>query len=479
MLALSCQGVYGARTALAQQYKISRTFLYQMLLAANLCLNELFSDYKEIKLPPNLLSLDFAIILLRLEGNVSISGISEILRMQGYPNDSTGMISQRIKDFGGRIPNTLNLSKPITLFYLSDELYAAGWPILVTIDPVSTAILKIELATNCQANTWENHFQALEKNGLFAKGLASDRGVGIVQGYQKIHQDIVWCSDHFHEFRGLMQLLKTLEKEAYDAIEKEASRQCVFDNARSQSNKEKRGLQLEAAKVNCEQKINNYQPVQDVLDMLFPSLYFFDLKTGEHRKKTEVKEDLLIMMDLLDELKLVKLQTQTKAIRRHIDDICVCYQQVEDIYKQLSKNISEENLKFIGLAWQHDHQSHQRKGELKHYHQEERDFRLEVVEPLLGDKAQELIIEAFEELNGMVRTSSLIEMVNSQIRPFLNECKGQISQEHLNLIMFYHNHRRYKSGKRKNKAPIELLTKTKLEKNWLELLFETIAQTQP
>jgi len=78
----------------------------------------------------------------------------------------------------------------------------------------------------------------------------------------------------------------------------------------------------------------------------------------------------------------------------------------------------------------------------------------------------------------MVRTSSLIEMVNSQIRPFLNECKGQISQEHLNLIMFYHNHRRYKSGKRKSKAPIELLTKTKLEKNWLELLFETISQTQ-
>lgn len=78
----------------------------------------------------------------------------------------------------------------------------------------------------------------------------------------------------------------------------------------------------------------------------------------------------------------------------------------------------------------------------------------------------------------MVRISSLIERVNSQLRPYINECKGQISQEHPNLIMFYHNYHYYKSGKRKGKAPIELLTKTKLEKDWLQLLFEEISPTE-
>ncbi len=42
-------------------------------------------------------------------------------------------------------------------------------------------------------------------------------------------------------------------------------------------------------------------------------------------------------------------------------------------------------------------------------------------------------------------------------------CKGQITQEALNLIMFYHNHHRYKSGKRAGKAPLELLTGKPLE----------------
>ncbi len=77
-------------------------------------------------------------------------------------------------------------------------------------------------------------------------------------------------------------------------------------------------------------------------------------------------------------------------------------------------------------------------------------------------------------MNSVIRSSSLVEMVNSILRTYLNQSKGQISQEFLNLIMFYHNHRRYKSGRRKGKAPIELLTGQTLEAHWLDLLVEKI-----
>ena len=40
--------------------------------------------------------------------------------------------------------------------------------------------------------------------------------------------------------------------------------------------------------------------------------------------------------------------------------------------------------------------------------------------------------------------------------------------------MFYHNHRRYKSGKRQGKAPIELLMGETLEADWVELLLQHI-----
>jgi len=75
-----------------------------------------------------------------------------------------------------------------------------------------------------------------------------------------------------------------------------------------------------------------------------------------------------------------------------------------------------------------------------------------------------------DKLDSIIRASSLVEMVNGLIRPYLNSCKGQITQETLNLIMFYHNHRRYKSGKRQGKAPMELLTGEPVETPWWELL---------
>ena len=44
--------------------------------------------------------------------------------------------------------------------------------------------------------------------------------------------------------------------------------------------------------------------------------------------------------------------------------------------------------------------------------------------------------------------------------------------------MFYHNHRRYKSGKHQGKAPIELLTGEPLEAPWWELLRQHLHPAQ-
>ena len=47
--------------------------------------------------------------------------------------------------------------------------------------------------------------------------------------------------------------------------------------------------------------------------------------------------------------------------------------------------------------------------------------------------------------------------------------------ERVNLFAFYHNHRRYKSGKRKAKTPMEILTKEENQEDWLKLLSQFIS----
>jgi len=110
------------------------------------------------------------------------------------------------------------------------------------------------------------------------------------------------------------------------------------------------------------------------------------------------------------------------------------------------------------LAWHHEHLSDQSQAKPKRYHQHERQQWLDVAEGLLENQFEPFKALVFEKLDAIVQASSLVEMVNACIRPSLKSSKGQITQETFNLIMFYHNHRRDKSGKRQGKAPIELLT---------------------
>src|SRR6266581_2950209 len=60
------QGIYGKMTHLAQEYHISRTFLYQLMWAANRQLETLFTDQKPRVQDPHPLLEPF-ILLLRLE----------------------------------------------------------------------------------------------------------------------------------------------------------------------------------------------------------------------------------------------------------------------------------------------------------------------------------------------------------------------------------------------------------------------------
>ena len=159
-----------------------------------------------------------------------------------------------------------------------------------------------------------------------------------------------------------------------------------------------------------------------------------------------------------------------KPICHHIDDIVVPFKQAEAIAAELRAVVPHDALEFLVLAWHHDHIAYQSGAKHKGSHHRERDLWLACADGLLGDAFDTLKALVFDKLDSIVRASSLVEMVNSLLRPYLHSCKGQIAQEALNLIMFYHNHRRYKSGKRQGRAPIELLTGKPLEAPWWELL---------
>ena len=470
------QGVYGKMTQIAQSYHISRTFLYQLLVAAHLQLHILFSE-EQRRVPNAQPHVEQLVLLLRLEGRCSIPSIASILKHLGHQPNSLGYLSAWLQRSGRLLPSTLSMASKKWVFYLSDEIFAIQAPILVTIDAPSTTILNIELASDRSAETWQAHFEALEAHLFCCLGMASDRGVGLVAGYHAAFEAALWVCDYFHEFQDLFNLLHQLERKAYGTIGKEDEAARKWENAKSEANFAKRLEQYAQAQQACEQALALYDHLDLLLHLLRESLQLCS-PTGKLRTVEGVRSEFTLLLEMIEAVDSQAIASIIKPIRAHIDDLLVPFQQVEAIHAELLEVVPHQVLDFLVLAWHHDHFYHSSQSKQKRYHQRERDDWLAFAEGLLDDEFAMLKALVFEKLDSIVRASSLVEMVNSFIRPYLNSCQGQITQETLNLIMFYHNHRRYKGGKRKGKAPIELLTGEPLEAEWVELLLQQVEQRQ-
>ena len=113
------QGIYGKMTQIAQDYPISRTFLYQLIWAANHQLDTLCSDQKpHIQAPQPL--LEPFLLLWRLAGKCSIPSMSSILKYFQYQPNAVGYLSECCQNDGAALPSTLSMAKHTVVFYLRD-----------------------------------------------------------------------------------------------------------------------------------------------------------------------------------------------------------------------------------------------------------------------------------------------------------------------------------------------------------------------
>jgi hypothetical protein len=469
------QGLYGKMTQIAQEYHISRTFLYQLMWAANLQLETLFSDQQPHVQDPHPLFEPF-IFLLRLEGKCSIPSLSSILKYFQYQPNSVGYLSECFQHYGAALPSTLAMAEHQVVFYLSDEIFARHQPILVTIEARSTAILKIQLASDRSAETWKAHFDDLGAHRFDSIGMASDRGRGLVAGYQVACQDARWVCDRFHEFHDLFDRRRQLERKAYAAIAKEDEAAHTFHHAKSAAHLHKRLQHYEHAHHACEHAIARYDQLDLLLQLLRDALHLCS-PFGRLRTVAGVRAELVILLSLIEEIDDAVLPKLLPPIRSHLDEILAPFEQAESMQGELLALVPQQILDALVLAWHHEHLSYQSHAKQKRAHQHASQQWMDFAEGLLEDQFAPLKAVVFEKLDSIVQASSLVELVNSFIRPYLHSSKGQITQETLNLIMFYHNHRRYKSGKRQGKAPIELLTGEALEADWVALLLQHAQET--
>ncbi len=161
--------LWGVVTALSI-YMVSRTFIY--ILAKTLQeTGEIFfgNNHFEQTLKDRKPPLSY-MLSLRMEGRCSIGATSIIMERFDVELASTGSISEYTKRIGTFSPNTIieENDEIQALIFLSDEIFSKSIPVLVTVDPISSAILRIELSDTRKAKDWKKHWECIEKNGYYA-----------------------------------------------------------------------------------------------------------------------------------------------------------------------------------------------------------------------------------------------------------------------------------------------------------------------
>ena len=428
--------------------------------------------------------LPFAYLLsLRLEGRCSLNAISAIMMRFDQTWSSVGKLSETLKAMGGALDNTISVPDGTIrlVVFASDEVFAGTQPILVTVDPVSSAILRIELVTRRRWEEWAQHWRCLSNNGCQAIYLVCDGGQALAKAQKAALSDVWLQPDTYHAIAHQLGAWKArLETRAYVAITAEYNRFDALDSARSESVIIARIDRYVAAQRQADEAIARYDQFVYLYDCLMEHLAIFDA-TGRLRDRSQAEAQMRTALELLDTLGVKALSKAVAKTRRTLPDVLQYFEVAKTVVPALIRElpIAPATFRLVCQAYHwRKHGLSAKAPAARHACTacERRLLDLAAADPCYTNDIQE---HMYAQLDQIVQSSSLVECINSILRPYLETTRNQVTQELLNLIMFYHNHRRYRAGKRAEKTPMELFTGQPQTGDWLDLLCDEVERRQP
>jgi hypothetical protein len=257
---------------------------------------------------------------------------------------------------------------------------------------------------------------------------------------------------------------RELEREAYKAIRKEAERKQVIASAKSEKVFEKRYEQWENAAKAMEKQIEVYELYSWLVGELRQGLEIVDAQSGLLRSATEMEAFLEGVALLMRELPVASVLAVAERLQRQKGELVKYLVPLQEKVAELIAQVGDEGLVRLCLKeWQLE----------KKTSHNSNSNRLETCRKQLQGWSEEVVKQVRKAirwlLGQVVRASSLVETVNSWLRPFLWRRKGNGAGIY-NLLKLCWNTHRFLRGKRQGKTPQKLAGIEVSTDDWLQLL---------
>lgn len=481
---------YGRITRLSARFNVSRTTVYTFRDQLRASIAATFSAKAEVEQSPAVVreATIRQILLLRLTGQSKLDAISTILSHNGHSRTSIGFISQILQAIGDELPQVIDYQGVDSLNWACDEIYYLGKvPILVTIEPISGAVLQVEIATKPLKEAWIDHWQNLKAKGIHPLCLISDEG-WMLRAARMEQTDWDFQPDTFHAVSHRLGIFaKRFEKSAYGAIEAEYEREALCLNTQKPNQLPLYKEQLAKRQQETLKALALQGNFKFLYHCLLQQFNVFDTH-GLPRKRAFAEAEAKCAIDLMRTLEIPSLNKglnkELTFIEKLLPDLFNFLDKAADTYQKIiDSNICPAQLiPFWAMAWQYDKRSFK----VKNNYAYQKKLR-EISKQFLIDLKQELDVNSddfnvfqatqvtiFAAFDAIIQSSAPVEMFNSILRPFLNQSRDQLSQPALNLIMDFYNHHTFKRGKRKGKSPYEILTGIKKDRPWLDKILALV-----
>ena len=470
-LALAVLGHQRPVPELAIELGVSRNFCYEQAAKARVVLRQCFDPPPAAEepvlfhLPVTPSWLRQFVVAQTLIGHTSARGVQELAGvLLDHPGLSLGTIHNILQEAADQA-RELNDQEdrrclPAIAVGAHDEIFQAGQPVLAGVDVQSLYCYLLSVEEHRDETTWGVHLLELTEKGLNLQRSIADFGSGLRAGQKAAWGKEIRCDgDVFHGLKPLTELAGFLEHQALAAIASRQEAQKQWEACWKADEVRRFVGALTKARREEAQAVQ----LSDDITLLVQW----------------VREDVLGLAgeDLATRVELLGFIVEQLRERESL-----CEHRIQPVRRMLQKQGS----RLLGFVGEIDRGLAQLAGEfgVEEYWVRAA-CRLEALDrdsaaywQRRGELAAKLgqrwgAVEAGVKwvLQGVARSSSLVENLNSRLRCYLF-LRRQVGEDWLELLRFYLNHRCLQRSRRKQRAgrsPAELL-RSQTHPHWLEML---------
>jgi hypothetical protein len=450
-------------TELSKRYNCSRTTVYQQKNRALEAANKAFEEKSEnvlFYIPVTNAFIHMVIIALFLICGSSYRGIMFFLEAVLDYTISLGSVFNVI-DAAADKAKSINESYDLSAIQTSaaDELYHRNKPILSVVDIDSRFCALLAKATDRDQDTWGIHLLDLQERGYAPLTSILDGAKGLIKGHEIALPDTILRHDQFHFISDLKDCGRFLKNQ----VASSTTTALKLFNQKEKARNEQKKQELSDSLLESLAALDNLEETHETFKLLAQWLQHDVLQLAGHnpQDRTMLYDFIVSEMTALAEKHPHRINDIVTSLNHQRDALLGVSQALNDAFTELAKkfHVSIETLWAVCYTARYGMDS------CKY---NERSYELE---SLVGEQYDEIEDEVLLILEKTHRCSSMVENLNSRVRPYLDERKS-VSQKILNLIQFYLNHKPFMRSQHErlvDKTPAQALT-GKQHKPWLQML---------